>query len=127
MVRRRKLLGGVVALAAVPSIVRASASASLSVEPVDAPRGEDGHGRTRKADAPHALVLKSDAGWPARALDPMLHIGELHFHDYEHVNRTTLRFVVDDVRRLGVGDVVFVQYGEETRTRVRLSALVKTW
>lgn len=116
-----------VALAAVPSVVRASSGASLSVEPIDVPDGEDGRGRTRKADAPHALVLKSDAGWPARALDPVLHIGDLHFHDYVHVDRTTLRFVVDDVRRLGIGDAVFVQYGEETRTRVRLSALVKTW
>ncbi len=127
MVRRRRLLGGIVALAAVPSVVRASSGALLSVEPIDVPDGEDGRGRTRKADAPHALVLKSDAGWPGRALDPVLHIGDLHFHDYVHVDRTTLRFVVDDVRRLGVGDAVFVQYGEETRTRVRLSPLVKTW
>ncbi|MCR9162445.1 MAG: hypothetical protein ACE37F_19590 [Nannocystaceae bacterium] len=108
-------------------MARATGRASLGVEPIDVARGEDGHGRTRAAADPHALVLKSDAGWPARALDPVLHVGDLHFHDYEHVDRTTLRFVVDDVRRLGVGDSVFVQYGEETRTRVRLGALVKTW
>ncbi len=89
-----------VALAAVPSVVRASSGASLSVEPIDVPDGEDGRGRTRKADAPHALVLKSDAGWPARALDPVLHIGDLHFHDYVHVDRTTLRFVVPIEREI---------------------------
>ena len=127
MVRRRRLLGGVVALAAVPSVVRAGTGASLSVEPIDVAEGEDGHGRIGKADAPHALVLKSDAGWPARAIDPVLHIGDLRFYDYEHVSRTTLRFVVDDVRRLGVGDAVFVQYGEETHSRIRLTALAKTW
>lgn len=127
MTRRRSLLGGVIALAVVPSVVRAGGGPSLSVEPIDVSHGEDGRGRRVKAVAPHALVLKSDAGWPARAVDPVLHIGDLHFHDYEHVNRTTLRFVVDDVDRLGVGDAVYVQYGEETHSRVRFPELVKTW
>ncbi len=105
----------------------ATSGATLTVEPIDAERGEDGAGRTLDADAPHALVLRSDAGWPARALDPVLRVGDLHFHDYVHVDRTTLRFVVDDVSRLHPGDAVSVQYGDDTRSRVRLADLEKSW
>lgn len=114
-------------MAVVPSVVRAEAKPSMTIAPIDVPRGEDGAGRLVKADAPHAIDLKSDGGWLVRAVDPVLHIGGLHFHDYAHIDRTTLRFVVDDVRRLAEGARVYVQYGEDTRTRVRFPALVKTW
>jgi hypothetical protein len=97
------------------------------VVPIDVKQGEDGSGRSRAADDPRALVLTSDAGWPARALDPVLHIGRLHFHDYVHVDRETLRFVVDDVARLPVGEAVYVQYGDDARSRIRLGDLEKTW
>lgn len=105
----------------------ASSPARLLVQPIDRERGEDGRGVTRKAAHPHALVLESDAGWPARALDPVLHIGELHFHSYEHTGRRTLRFVIDDVTRLTPGAAVYVQYGDDLRSRVRLPALEKSW
>ncbi len=105
----------------------ASSQAKLIVRPIDAERGEDGHGRTLKAPAPHALVLESDAGWLVRAVDPVLHIGDLRFHSYEHTGRRTLQFVVDRVSRLTPGESVYVQYGEDERSRIRLPELEKTW
>ena len=105
----------------------ASSQAKLSVSPIDVEHGEDGSGRRLKAAAPHALVLESDAGWLVRAVDPVLHIGDLHFHNYEHTGRRTLQFVVDKVSRLKPGEAVYVQYGEEERTRIRLPVLEKTW
>ena len=107
--------------------VHASPKATLSVQPVDVEHGEDGSGRTLKSAAPHALVLESDAGWLVRAVDPVLHIGDLHFHSYEHTGRRTLQFVVDDVSRLTPGLAVYVQYGEDERSRIRLAELEKTW
>jgi len=80
-----------------------------------------------KAAAPHALVLDSDAGWLVRAVDPVLHIGDMHFHSYEHTGRRTLQFVVDKVSRLKPGAAVYVQYGEEERSRIHLVKLEKTW
>ena len=99
----------------------------LSARPIDVAHGEDGRGRTLPATAPHALVLESEAGWLVRAVDPVLHIGDLHFHSYEHTGRRTLQFVVDKVSRLKPGEAVYVQYGEEERTRIHLAALEKTW
>ncbi len=107
--------------------VNASSQPKLAVRPIAVERGEDGQGRTLKAAAPHALVLESASGWPVRALDPVLHIGDLHFHSYEHTGRRTLQFVVDKVSRLKPGESVFVQYGDDERTRVRLAELEKTW
>lgn len=119
-------MGGA-ALAWLPFRVSAADSVSLTVASTSAKEGEDGRGRSHKAKDPRALLVKADAGWPARALDPVLHVGDLHFHHYEHVDRTTLRFVVDDVTRLRVGAQVFVQYGSDERTRVRLPDLEKSW
>lgn len=73
------------------------------------------------------MVLDSDVGWSARAVDPVLHIGDLHFHSYEHTGRRTLQFVVDRVSRLKPGEAVYVQYGEEARTRIHLRELEQTW
>lgn len=106
---------------------RATSKPKLSVDPIDVEHGENGSGRTLKAAAPHALVLESAAGWLVRAVDPVLHIGALHFHSYEHTGRRTLQFVVDKVSRLKPGEAVYVQYGEDERSRIRLAELEKTW
>ena len=105
----------------------ATSQPKLSVRPIDAERGEDGRGRVLKAAAPHGLVLESDAGWIVRAVDPVLHIGDLQFYSYEHTGRRTLQFVVDKVSRLKAGQAVYVQYGQETSSRIRLAELEKTW
>ncbi len=110
-----------------PRLARANVQAKLLVRPIDVERGEDGRGRLLKAAAPHALVLESDAGWLVRAVDPVLHIGDLQFYDYEHTGRRTLRFIVDKVSRLTPGEAVYVQYGEDERSRIRLVELKKTW
>ncbi|MEM6292187.1 MAG: hypothetical protein AAGA54_13005 [Myxococcota bacterium] len=122
-VQRTCIGGALLCAATVTSNAEADATATLAVEPSKADRAEDGRGHTVDASAPRGLVLHSPAGWPARALDPVLYIGSLHFHHYTHVDRTTLRFELDDVARLSEGDIVYVQYGDDAQSRVRLDDL----
>ncbi len=122
-VQRTCIGGALVCSAVVTSSAEAEATATLAVEPSKAERAEDGRGHIVDARAPRALVLRSPAGWPARALDPVLYIGDLHFHDYVHVDRTTLRFVLDDVARLSKGDTIYIQYGGDQQSRIRLDDL----
>ena len=82
---------------------------------------EDGHGHTVTAPAdPHALDLHAD-GWPGRALDPVLHVGDLRFHRYSFPAREVMRFVVDDVGRLPVGAEAWLQWGDDEASRIVLT------
>lgn len=127
VIRGLATTGAWAAAAQVSGVARASSGAKLSVLRIAQEHGEDGRGRSRKAVDPYALVLESDAGWIVRAVDPVLYIGDLHFHGYEHTGRKTLRFVVDDVSRLTAGESVYVQYGEDVQSRVRFPDLRKSW
>lgn len=84
--------------------------------PVDAERGEDGRGETVAATAPIAFDLDARR-FPPRALDPVLHVGDLRFVHYTHPRVGVLRFVAADRAALPEGARVFVQYGEAESTR----------
>ncbi len=108
------------------SSARASSpSYTLSVRPSSATRGEDGRGRVTAATNPRTLDVVAPAPWLVRATDPMLYIGGLRFGDYTHVGKYTLRFTAADVALLSEGDEVYVQYGQDRRTRVTLAPLGK--
>lgn len=87
-----------------------------------APLGEDGHGREVQSTAPLALEAVGH-DWPVRALDPALHVGPLFFATHENDGHGTLRFVVADRALLPLGAPVFVQYGDDERSRVALGTL----
>lgn len=97
---------------------------ALTIEPSDARVGEDGHGRRVAATAARALVVRAEA-WPGRALDPVLHVGRLRFHHYDHPSKNELRYVVADVALLPDGAEVALQYGEDTRSRIVLDTALE--
>jgi hypothetical protein len=99
--------------------------AHLAIRAVDAARGEDGHGRLVAARAPVALDLIRDEGWPGRALDPVLHVGELTFTRYEHTSPTVLRYVAADRDALPGAAAAFVQWGDDESSRVALTPMLE--
>lgn len=102
--------------AATPEIRR------LEVNPVDAVEGEDGRGQMVPARRPVTLDVIADA-WPGRALDPALHVGqELVFTRYRHPGPGVLRFVAADADALPAGEPVFLQWGDDARSRLEVSA-----
>ncbi|MDQ3034968.1 MAG: hypothetical protein M3Y87_21345 [Myxococcota bacterium] len=92
----------------------------LSISAIAASEGEDGAGNTVAATRPLALDLDARQV-PPRALDPVLHVGALRFVRYAHPQPGLMRFVVADRALLTEGDEVFVQYGDETSTRLVLT------
>ena len=70
---------------------------------------------------PDPRALDVHAPTRGRALDPVLRVGGLHFHDYTFPARGVMRFVVDDVARLRAGDEVSVQWGDDVSSRIVLS------
>ncbi|NIS36309.1 MAG: hypothetical protein GWN73_38010 [Actinobacteria bacterium] len=68
---------------------------------------------------PVTIDLRREGGWPGRALDPVLTIGELVLTRYRHVDAEVLRFEGDD----GVVDVdadAWVQWGDDASSRLEV-------
>lgn len=99
-----------------PALVQAVVT-GYRIVPSDAERGDDGRGRLVPATDAVAIEVEA-ARWPARALDPVLHVGQLRLRHYDHPSPTTLRFVVADVGVLPEGAQVAVQYGDDAASRV---------
>jgi len=89
----------------------------VAVTKVSVAEAEDGNGKTIPAGDARALDLTGPA-FPVRALDPVLHIGALHFHAYSYPDRGVLRFVVADVRFLPTEAEVYLQYGDDVHSRI---------
>src|SRR5688572_19893421 len=60
---------------------------------------------------PGAFEVQATDGWPGRALDPVLAIGNETFREYDFSARDTIRFVIPDTSALPDGAAVHVQYG----------------
>jgi hypothetical protein len=83
---------------------------------------EDGAGG--RSLAPLAVAFDLDARRvPARALDPVLHVGARLLRRYEHPRVGVLRFVLAEGALPPDGVEVFVQYGDDETTRLPLGAL----
>jgi hypothetical protein len=97
-------------------IDRATSVTGFAIETIEVDRAEDGRGSIVKATDPRALDVRADA-WPGRALDPVLHVGQLSFRDYSHPSKQIIRFVVADVALLEAGAEVAIQYGDDASSR----------
>ncbi len=75
-------------------------------------------GFTLVTGRPGAFEVRADGGWPGRALDPVLAIGDLRFHDYEFPARDTIRFALPDTAALPDGAAVSLQFGDDVGSRV---------
>jgi len=78
---------------------------------------EDGRGGRVAPERPVAIDLRRPAGWPGRALDPVLHVGPLRFRDYAHAGPEVLRFVAD-AAALPEGAEVAVWWGDDRESRI---------
>lgn len=93
----------------------------LEISAIAAAEAEDGEGASVTAPpAPRALDVLAPS-WPGRALDPVLHVGELRFHRYTFPAKGVMRFVVDDVSRLRDGDEASLRWGDDESSRVVLT------
>ncbi len=135
---RALVLGGVLSLTvscdAGPTVAQRDGAASpmlyasttpargprLEIVAITAAEAEDGRGG-RVTTPPDPRALDVHASTRGRALDPVLRVGGLHFHDYTFPSRGVMRFVVDDVARLRAGDEVSVQWGDDASSRIVLS------
>lgn len=97
--------------------VRAVNVTGFTVRPIAVARGEDGAGAQVAATSPVAIDVTADA-WPGRALDPVLWIGRLHFHDYTFPARGVIRFIAADATLVPDGVPIAVQYGDDAGSRV---------
>ena len=91
----------------------------LTLSPSAADQAEDGHGHVVAATNPVAIDLHLERGWPGRAVDPVLLVGDLRFAVYEHPEPTVMRFVMADRDALPGGPMM-LQWGEEVDSRVAI-------
>jgi len=103
-----------------PKMVRRAVVISVEVVRVDAETAEDGRGATVAAATPVAIDIAAEE-WPARALDPVLHVGNLEFRHYTFPRVNVLRYVVADPALLTAGAAAWVQYGDDDASRVEVA------
>lgn len=83
---------------------------------------EDGAHHT--APAARAVAFEIDGRLvPARALDPLLHVGQLTLHAYRFPRPGLMRFVLDHAQLPPDGAPVFVQFGDDFEGRIQLGNL----
>ena len=83
---------------------------------------EDGMGSKQLSGQAVQVDIES-AGWPGRAMEPVLHVGQLRFNSYSHVSPTVLRYVVDGPDLLPQGAEASVRYGSYEAARFILPAV----
>jgi len=93
---------------------------SVKFVPVDVDKAEDGLGKDIKARDPVAMDIAAEH-WPTRALDPVLHLGELSFKHYTFPELNVIRYTVADRSVLKDGVGVYVQYGDDEASRVTVT------
>ena len=93
---------------------------SIHVGKIAVAQAEDGAGKTVPAVDPRSLELHGPL-FPVRALDPVLYIGELHFHHYTYPAKGVLRYAVADVALLPEGAEVYVQWGDDEASRIDIT------
>lgn len=77
---------------------------------------EDGAGHASISETAVAIDLDARR-FPARALDPVLFVGEMRFIHYHHPRIGTLRFVAAEHALLVDGAEVSIQYGDDVASR----------
>jgi hypothetical protein len=120
--RKKNNLLVVLALAAfVPIAFAGFRAASYTVRQASVPTGADGSALARPALAVEFVVTSADR-FPARALDPVLHVGNLELRDYRYadISNNALIFTLFEPVSLPDNVPVYLQYGNDTRTRTDL-------
>lgn len=85
---------------------------------VAVPMAEDGSGGVVQAPRAALAIDVTATRWPVRALDPVLHVGQIRLRRYRHVSPFVLRFVIADGASLPRDAPAFVQYGDDVGSRI---------
>ena len=120
--RKKNILLAVLMLAAfVPLAFAGFRAAAYTVRQASVSTGADGAALARPALAVEFVVTSADR-FPARALDPVLHVGNLELLDYRYadISNNTLIFTLFEPVSLPDNVPVYLQYGNDTRTRTDL-------
>lgn len=90
---------------------------AVAIVAIDVAEAEDGRGAVVAARDAVAIDVTATR-WPVRALDPVLHVGQVRLRRYRHVSPYVLRFIIADRAVLPAGVPVFVQYGDDVQSRI---------
>lgn len=104
---------------------RPAARIAIQITSIDAQHGEDGRGSVVPASDAIAIDLIREDGFGGRALDPVLHVGQLRFTRYEHPAPDRMRFVVADRAVLPESATVTLQWGDDRSSRVVVARAVQ--
>ena len=94
---------------------------SLRVEDATCDEVENGQGAMVTPDRCVRLIAVASY-WPARALDPVLYVGEQRYSQYEYGDVGELIFHADG-EALPVGEEVFIRYGDDDESFVLTNSL----
>ena len=103
-----------------PKMERRAVVTSVEIVRIEVERAENGSGAMIAAKAPVAIEIAAEM-WPVRALDPVLHVGNLEFHHYTFPRLNVLRYIVADAALLPKGTAAWVQYGDDVASRVEVA------
>lgn len=92
---------------------------AIRLEPASCESAEDGRGNRIQPVECVRLVATANI-WPARALDPVLYLGQLHFHQYEYGEPGELIFHADRTL-LPARSEAIIQYGDDPDARFPLN------
>lgn len=83
--------------------------------------------RSAVVSGPIEFIVSGRDPFPARALDPVLHVGDYQVSDYRYLDHTntTLVFTCAEPEKLLENAPVFLQYENDYRTRTDLAPFRK--
>jgi len=91
---------------------------TIHLADVDCDEAEDGQGNLIQPQDCVRLTARANT-WPARALDPVLHLGQLHFHRYTYGEPGELIFFADRAL-LPASSPAAIHYGDDPNARFEL-------
>lgn len=68
----------------------------------------------------YEFVIESDKPFEARALDPVIWVGDVAIESYRYRSSNVLVFATGEPGKLPQGAVMYFQYGNDTNSRVDL-------
>jgi len=91
---------------------------TIHLSSADCSEAEDGRGNLIQPTDCVRLTARANT-WPARALDPVLHIGQLRFHQYTYGEPGELIFFTDRAL-LPASSAAAIHYGDDPNERYEL-------
>ena len=122
MSRTKFILTAMLLLLPVAGAVAGFKGAAYKVRKTQRAASKDRSKQALESVAAVEFEVSADEPFPARALDPVLHVGSLELRDYRYtdIENKTLIFTAAEPEKLEDNSAVFLQYENDTRTRTDL-------